>query len=188
MSPDATKGSERCEIHPGTVSVARCARCDRTLCIACAVPVRGEVLGPECLPADVANEAGSAQVRRPPMARWWIGAGAALVLLVGSTVLPWTRFGVASGWFGAWGAPLCWSTLTVAAASLAFLMWAARRYPGPATVRVVAALAIVAAAGAHLSIINPPPFTRASPAPWVALVAGGLGAGGALALARRSSG
>lgn len=187
MPTETTKGTERCEVHPGSVSVARCARCDRTMCIACAVPVRGAVLGPECLPADVAPEGGVTEVRRPPMSRGWIVTGAALLVLLGSTVAPWTRFGVASGWFGAWGSPLRWSTLTAAAAALALLIWIARRRPGRTVVGAVAVLGILAAGGAELSIVNPPPFTKASAAPWVALAAGGLTTGVALAVIRRPS-
>ena len=186
MAAETSKGTERCESHPGTVSVARCATCDRTLCIACAVPVRGVVLGPECLPAEVAAEVGPAAIAGPPIAPRWVGAGAALLLLVASTLFPWTRFGVASGWFGAWGSPLRWSTLTAVAGSIAFAIWIARRRPGRGVMRSVAALAMAAAGGALLSVLSPPPFTTASAAPWVAL-AGGLAAGLTLTLPRGSS-
>jgi hypothetical protein len=186
MPTETTKGTERCEVHAGSASVAHCARCDRTLCITCAVPVRGAVLGPECLPADVAAEGGVAEAR-PPISRWWVATGAALLILVGSTVLPWTRFGVASGWFGAWGFPVRWSTLTAVTASLASFVWVLRRRPGRPAVGVVAALAGLAAVGAELAIINPPPFTTASAAPWTALVAGVAAAAVALTVTRRPS-
>jgi hypothetical protein len=118
---------------------------------------------------------------------WWRVTGVALVVLVGATVFPWTRFGTASGWFGAWGAPLRWSTVTAAAASLALLVWIVRRGPGRVAAWAVGALSIVAAAGAGLAVINPPPFTKASPAPFVALAAGAAAAVLALVAARRSS-
>jgi hypothetical protein len=185
MPPETTKSAERCELHPGSMSVAHCARCDRTLCLTCAVPVRGVVLGPECLPADVRSEAGPALAQRPPMSRWWLAAGAALLVVLVSTVFRWTRFGVGSGWFGAWGLPLRWSTVAAFAGAGAAIVWAIRRWPGPAAARVVAGLAIGAAVAAGLALLNPPPFTTASAAPWVALVAAVAGAVFALAVARR---
>ena len=185
MPTETTKGTERCEVHPGSVSIARCARCDRTLCIACALPVRGAVLGPECLPADVAAEGGVADVRRPPMSRWWLATGVALLALAATTAFPWTGFGVGSGWFGAWGLPLRWSTLAAIAGAAAALLWISRRGPSRLVVWAVASLSILAAAGAGLAIANPPPFTAASAAPWVALAAGLAGAGLSLAGARR---
>jgi hypothetical protein len=187
MPPETTKSAERCQDHPGSPSVARCASCGRTLCIACAVPVRGTVLGPECLPPEVAAEARADGSGRTPMPVWWRATGAALLVLMVATGFPWTRFGTASGWFGAWGTPLRWSTVTAVAASLALLVWLVRRRPGRATAWAVAALSIVAAAGAQLAIINPPPFTRASAAPWVALVAGVAAGVVSLVTARRPS-
>jgi hypothetical protein len=187
MPTETAKSAERCEDHPGSPSVARCARCGRTLCIACAVPVRGAVLGPECLPPDVAEEARAEVTRRPPMPVWWRATGGALAALVASTCFPWTRFGTASGWFGAWGTPVRWSTLTAVAGSLALLVWLVRRRPAPMPGRLVAALSIAAAAGAGAAVANPPPFTKASAAPWVALVVGTSAALAALVAARRSS-
>ena len=187
MPVETTKSAERCRDHPGSPSVARCASCGRTLCIACAVPVRGTVLGPECLPPEVAAEARAEDPGRTPMPVWWRATGAALLVLMVATVFPWTRFGTASGWFGAWGTPLRWSTVSAVAASLAMLVWLVRRRPGRATAWAVAALSFVAAAGAELAIINPPPFTRASAAPWVAVVAGVAAGVASLVSARRPS-
>ena len=44
-----TKGTERCATHPSRLTVGTCDVCGRPLCVECAVPVRGRVLGPECL-------------------------------------------------------------------------------------------------------------------------------------------
>jgi hypothetical protein len=183
MPTETTKGTERCETHPGSPSVARCARCGRTLCIACAVPVRGAVLGPECLPPDVAAEALQEPARRAPMPRWWAVTGAALIVLVGTTVLPWTRFGLASGWFGAWGLPPRWSLLAAIAGALALTIWVSRRYPGRAASGVVVLLSVAAGAGAELAILNPPPFTKATLAPWVAVASAAIAAAVAAAVA-----
>jgi H+/Cl- antiporter ClcA len=186
MPTETARSAERCQDHPGSPSVARCARCARTLCIACAVPVRGTVLGPECLPPDIATEARADGVRRAPMPAWWKMTGAAIVILVSATAFPWTRFGTASGWFGAWGTPLRWSTLTAVASVLALLVWLARRPRGWGG-WMMSALSVAAALGAELAVLNPPPFTRASPAPWVATVAGVAAAVFARVAARPSS-
>src|SRR2546422_598115 len=39
----------RCANHPAVALVGTCEVCGRPLCIACAVPVRGRLIGPECL-------------------------------------------------------------------------------------------------------------------------------------------
>ncbi len=187
MAPETTKTADRCETHPGSAAVARCARCDRTLCLACAVPVRGTVVGPECLPADVAADAGPTGIARAPMPRWWLATGAGLAVLVISTVLPWTRFGTGSGWFGAWGLPPRWSCLTALAAAAALLIWAVRRRPWRFVGWLVAGLCVIAAIGAGLAVVNPPPFTQAAAGPWVALVAGLATGAAAVGAARRSS-
>jgi H+/Cl- antiporter ClcA len=187
MPTETARSAERCQDHPGSPSVARCARCGRTLCIACAVPVRGTVLGPECLPPDIATEARADGVRRAPMPVWWRMTGAAVVILVSATAFPWTRFGTASGWFGAWGTPLRWSTVTAVASVLALLVWLVRRRPGGWGGWAVAGLSVAAALGAELAVLNPPPFTRASLAPWVAIVAGVAAAVFARVAARPSS-
>jgi hypothetical protein len=185
MPTETTKGTERCSLHPGSVSVAHCARCHRTLCMTCALPVRGVVLGMECLPEDVAAGADDATPpRRPPMSRWWLAVGIALAILLGSTVLPWTRFGTGSGWFGAWGLPLRWSSTVVLAGVFATLVWLWRRSPGRAAAATVAVVAVVASAGAELAILNPPPFTTSSVAPWIALAAGVVAGASAFTIAR----
>jgi hypothetical protein len=186
MPAETTKSTERCETHPGSPSVARCSRCERTLCIACAVPVRGAVLGPECLPPDVAAEA-LAEPDRTPMPRRWGVIGVALTVLAGSTVFPWTRFGLASGWFGAWGLPPRWSLVAAVAGALALVVWVTRRQPGRAASGTVALLSIAAGVAAELAILNPPPFTKATFAPWVAVGSAAIAAVVALAVTPRTS-
>ena len=191
MPTETSKSTERCEAHPGSPSVAHCGRCGRTLCIVCAIPVRGSVLGSECLPPDVAGELRPGPARRAPMPRIWAVAGLALIVLVGSTAFPWTPFGVASGWLGAWGYPLRWSMLSATAGALALLtwcvMWIVRSRSDRLVGAVVGVLSIAAASGAALAIVNPPPFTKAAIAPFAALVAALVATGVALRMARPSS-
>jgi hypothetical protein len=186
MPAETTKSTERCETHPGSPSVARCSRCERTLCIACAVPVRGAVLGPECLPPDVAAEA-FAEPDRAPMPRGWGVIGVALTVLTGSTVFPWTHFGLASGWFGAWGLPPRWSLVAAVAGVLALAVWVTHRQPGRGASGTVALLSIAAGVAAELAILNPPPFTKATFAPWVAVGSAAIAAVVALAVTPRTS-
>jgi peptidoglycan/LPS O-acetylase OafA/YrhL len=172
MPTEVVKTTDRCELHPGNPTVARCDTCDRALCLVCATPVRGQVFGPECLPFDVADEA-PAPPRRPPMPRRWLALGIALTVVVAATFLPWTRFGQASGWFGAWGWPLRWSMLAAVAGSAALAVWLVRRRrPGRGVALVLEVLGAAACLGTVLAIVNPPPFTKAALAPWIVLAAG----------------
>ena len=158
--------------------MATCDECDRPLCLACAVPVRGRVLGQECLSSVLGEDA--AVPDAPPAPRrvgagWLVGLGF-LVAVVGSA-LPWTRFSVGSGLLGGWGfSPPRWSLLASGAALLGLACWAAWTFRGPRPGRwmrlVLAAMAILVAAGAVLHILHPPPFTHPAVGPWVALAGG----------------
>jgi hypothetical protein len=182
----STKSAERCDLHPASLSVARCDNCGRPLCLACAVPVRGRVLGAECLeealgpglPADVL----------PIAMRWtlpWAIVGMAFAVAVGATLLPWTRFGEASGPFGGWGRTAGWSLLAGVAAALGLVVWLLMRglriRPHPPWAIVESVLGAAVAAGATLATLNPPPFTRPWLGPWIALPAGLVACAAALA-------
>jgi len=178
----ATRNAERCDLHPGRPIVARCDGCGRPLCLDCAVPVRGRVLGGECLAGALGPDAPPV-VTAPPRTRPvddWVGLCFGVVLL--TTLLPWTRFGEGSGFLGAWGRPDRWSMLVSGSASFAAVLWIALRRtslrPSQAWDAALGILALVSCAGALLAILNPPPFTHAAFAPWVALV----GASAALAV------
>jgi hypothetical protein len=173
MPTEVVKTTDRCELHPGNPTVARCDTCGRALCLVCATPVRGQVFGPECLPIDVAGDAAVTPPRNAPMPRPWLALGIALSLLVATTLLPWTRFGQASGWFGAWGWPLRWSMLAAVCGSAALIIWLVRRRrPARGVASVLGVLGGIGCLGAVLAIANPPPFTKASVAAWLALAAG----------------
>ncbi len=115
---------ERCVHHPGRAAVARCAACEEPICLACAVPVRGRVIGPECL----AVELGDPALIVPPGARasftgsWATVAGA--VLAVVATIGPWTRTGAGDRLLGAWVPSIRWSMVAaVGAIALLPLAW-----------------------------------------------------------------
>ena len=178
----ATKIAGRCETHPGAPAVAACDGCGRALCIVCAVPVRGRVLGHECLPADAKSPNGDEPLRppRPGASRIVLGSGFGVALL--ATALRWTRFGEAARPFGAWAWDPRWSMLAAAAALAGSAIWVVGRRRGGRTWSVLlAGLGAAVAVGSLLSILNPPPFTKAAVWPWVSL-AGGILASGAAAL------
>jgi len=111
-----------CATHPGRPAVARCGVCDRPLCLACAVPVRGEAIGAECLSAVLGDEGVPAPPERahPPAAPFLALLGS-LVAVVG-TALPWTRFGPGSGALGAWSGTVRWSLVAAVAAVVTFVV------------------------------------------------------------------
>ena len=101
-------------------------------------------------------------------------AGAAFTAVLVSTVLPWTRFGEASGLFGAWGIwPFQWSLLAAGAATMGLILWLGLRVGdrtgGRVGAFVLLVLAGAAMGGAILHMYNPPPFTQAWLGPWVGL-------------------
>ena len=174
--------------------MAICDSCGRPLCLRCAVPVRGQVFGPECLPTVLGSEGATLPhaVPAPPRdVRLVVVAAGFVVALIG-TVLSWTRFGVGSGTFGGWGiSPLRWSTVASPAALLgaviAVILVARRRDPGTFASVALLVLGSAAVVGAALHSVNPPPFTQAWLGPWVTLggAAVATGASAALLVKRR---
>ena len=170
-----TRSLERCDQHPTRSAVARCEGCERPLCLSCAVPVRGSVLGAECLPEPFGPDVPTAPHPGSTPLQLVAGAGLALALL--GTLLPWSRFGVGSGAFGAWGEPIRWATLTVVAVLLGILAWGARRallQPPHFLDTAIAVLGGVASLGALLALWHPPAFAPTWIGPWVALLGGAI--------------
>ena len=171
---------ERCLHHPSRTAIARCSACDKPVCLACAVPVRGRVLGPECL----ADELGDPAISTPPepdpaVAGSWVAfSGAVLALL--ATAGPWTRTGAGDRLLGAWVPSVRWSMVAaVAATALLPAAWWLRTARAGAILVAFGGMAIVVAAA--LSIAFPPTFQAASWGPWVAAVGGAIAVGGAVA-------
>jgi hypothetical protein len=170
----ARKG--RCATHPGEVSVAVCDVCGRTLCIACAVPVRGSVVGQECLATVVEDPPPAPPARGSPArarAAIWIG----FAITLGATILPWARYGDASGMFQAW--TVHWSLLAAAAALAGIVVLAMRRrVPGGQFVLAftLTVLAGVALLGVLLHGIHPPPLSERSPLGWGLAMLGSVAA------------
>ena len=177
----------RCATHPGEDSVAVCDVCGRALCIACAVPVRGSVVGQECL-AEVLEDPPEMTVSagRPSPARALVAAGLGLTLA--ASILPWARYGDASGMFQAW--TMHWSLVaTVAALAGMLALGLRRRLPGDQRVQAVALVvaAALAVLGVALHGMHPPPLSERDPLGWgVALLGSTLALVGALAFLKRA--
>jgi hypothetical protein len=180
----AARTQERCASHPRTPAVAPCDRCGRPLCVGCAIPVRGRVLGACCLEAVLGPLPDGGRAPRPaPDALPARLVGASLTVAALATALPWTRFGAGSGAFGAWSGSFRWSMVAATAAVLGLGLWSLARRgrfgAGRLPPGFFGTLAGMGAAGALLSIAHPPPFARPSLAPWLALAACLVGMGGA---------
>src|SRR6266545_4886093 len=147
----STKSGDRCDLHPASPSVAECQSCGRPLCLACAVPVRGRVLGVECLEAALGP--GLPAEVLPARERWTV---------------PWTIVGLAFAVAAALG-------LSV------WLMMRGRRIrPHHPWAIVECLLGAAVTVGATLSTLRPPAFTRPWLGPWIALPAGILACAAAL--------
>jgi hypothetical protein len=178
----------RCETHPGRPAVGRCDSCGRLLCIGCAVPVRGQVLGPECV-GEVLGQEATHEVASPPRRPRRPGlrlAGVGFAGAVVASALPWSnRFSShETGLFGGWGfSPLAWSLVAagagvIGAAAWVTAQWRPRR--GRMLRGAMLALAGLVAAGAVLYLLGPPPFSHPWLGPWVALGAGTIALAGLL--------
>src|SRR5439155_6870103 len=172
----------RCSAHPARHAVGACAGCGRPLCISCAVPVRGVVVGPESLTSFVEDapvvERGVGRSGRAGDVA--VLAGFALVLA--SSVLPWTRF-ADPRLFGAW--TWGWALLApvAAIAGLAAVpLW--RRWLDPRfQASALGLLAVVAGLGAVVYRLNPPLLAGSSLAPLLAVLGAAVALGGAIARA-----
>jgi hypothetical protein len=136
------------------------------------VPVRGAVVGAECLSAEL----GSPSTPAAPGGRSALAlAGSGMLLSLAATLVPWTRLG---HWMAAWAWPLAadvpWAMLAAAGSVAGCGLWfvARGRERFRALAIALASAGAIVAVGAYLSIANPPPFTHAWLGPYVALPAG----------------
>jgi hypothetical protein len=174
---ETTARKGRCATHPGEVSVAECDVCGRALCIACAVPVRGSVVGQECLAQVVEDPPPApAPTRSLSPARLLLVGGFALTLA--ASILPWARYGDASGMLRAW--TMHWSLLAVVAAlGGVVVLMLRRRFPADQLLLsvVLVVLAALTLLGVLLHGVHPPPLSERAPLGWGLAV---LGSGAAL--------
>lgn len=169
----------RCANHTGTAASGPCDACGRPLCPNCLVPVRGRLIGPECLPDVLDGIPGPIIVPTPkPEGDLLAAAGFAAALLL--TLPPWSRFAAVSGpleaWFGHW------ALLAAVAAALGVAIVVLSRLR-PLDQRLQAAtyllLAVAVGLGAILHRIHPPPLSETLPTSLLVLVCALLALAGA---------
>ncbi len=147
----------------------------------CAVPVRGRVLGPGCLAAELGDPAITTPPEPDPtlVGSWMAVAGAALALL--ATAGPWTRTGAGDRLFGAWVPSFRWSMVAavVAAVLLPAVWWVhGHRDRSGTMIAIVGGMAVALASA--LAIAFPPTFQVASWGPWTAAVGGVIAVAGGI--------
>lgn len=182
---ERTTKADRCSQHPGSASVASCDGCGRALCLACATPVRGLVLGSECLSQVLGEDAPIDEPVVPRRVRPAVVAFAAAVL---ATLPPWTTIGRGSGVFGAWSTSPRWSLLAAiaAVAGLMILTVLGRLDTGAIAPRAVAVvLGLATVAGSVLAWFWPPFPADPLVTPWIAAAAGAAASAFAAADLRR---
>ena len=170
----------RCANHPSVALVGPCELCGRALCIACAVPVRGRLIGPECLSTileDVPPRQPLPRSLQPTGDRLAL-AGFGLVVVL--SFVPWSRFGDSSRFFGAW--TLHWSLLAAIAGIGGLAAAVVGRYR-PIDPRLETAaysvFAVVVAAAALLHYRHPPLLSDSTIWALVAVVGAALALVGA---------
>jgi hypothetical protein len=152
--------------------VAACSECGAQLCLACAVPVRGQTVGPECLGKVLEDRAPAAPPPAPAVPRTDLVAAAGFALVVALSILPWAEFGDTSGLFQAWTPH--WSLAAVGGALIGLVAAIATwRHPRDPRLEVALqlGLAIVVGLAALLHYRRPPPLSAASPTPIFAMLA-----------------
>jgi B-box zinc finger protein len=181
------KIAQRCQRHPGQAAIAVCNRCGISLCVSCAVPVRGEVIGPECIGEVLGGGSDRSPADALDPGRLGLLGGFGLLFAAAATCIPWTWFGSGASLFGAWSLDRRWSMLAAVASVLGLVAWTGCRLRGAELADAVAMIAgSVAAGAAVLALLNPPPLTHAAVGPWLTTAGGVVGAvAGAIDLRRR---
>jgi len=174
----------RCANHPLVALVGDCDVCGRPLCLTCATPVRGRVVGPECL-SQVLDTAPPTRPIAVPVSRTGdLVAAVGFTVVLALSVLPWSH-GLVSGPLSAW--TVHWSLVAVASAAIGLgaSIWA-WRHPALAAAQTgleaVAATTVGAAAVLHAQF--PPSLSQPTAAPTLAVAGAAVAFVGALLKAR----
>lgn len=159
-----------CSVHPDARARQACGRCGRPSCLACAIPVRGEVRCVECVGEELGE---SIQIPPPgPRSRRALDLPAGILFLAAvlTSLLPWDRQGARVGFLSAWAPgpdpwPLLAGVLLLLSAAAAFRSRAGRLRAAHIGLGVLAVLATILALPA-------PELTTRGPVPLVVLALG----------------
>ena len=183
LSPEEQTAARpgRCANHPASLEVGQCAVCGRALCLTCATPVRGDLVGPECLSAvlDEIPAPTPVAIRVPAIADRLVIAGFGLVVAL--SILPWSRYGDSSGYLEAW--TLHWSALAALAGliGLASAIWFLKNPADPRLeVGLHSGLSLLVVGAALLHHRHPPPISASAVTPLLAILAGLIALSGAM--------
>jgi hypothetical protein len=176
----------RCSDHPDEMAVASCAVCERPLCLACAIPVRGRVVGAECLSSVVEDPPPHPEPLPPPPRRGHVLAIVGFGIVLVASIFPWRQSAVASSGPGdAW--TLHWSLIAMIAAAAGLIAAIAgwrRVLRAPLAAAIYAGCAIVVLLGTILDVARPPTLSSVAGAiPWRIVIVGAVLALAAAALA-----
>jgi hypothetical protein len=154
--------------------------CGRSLCVACATPVRDRLIGTECLPAVLQGIDPVLHVPAPIPRRGDVVAGAGFLAVLLLSILPWSR-GDVSAILGAWSGN--WSLVAALAALAgsiaAALAWRQQTHPGLAGA-LYAGLGLTVGVGALLHHVDPPLLAEPSIVPTLAIIGAGVVLAGAI--------
>ncbi len=189
MEPTVAQRS-RCHTHPGRAAIGACGACGRPGCLECAIPVRGELVGQECLrrvlpdppPLPDPGPAGPSLADRV--------AATAFAVAAMVSLFAWSRFGAGAGGFTPWGlSPPRWAWLAGAPAVIGLLLAsvgarARSRLPGALRGWLAVLFGGIVLSGAVLFVWWPPFATRANFVPWIAAAAATTAVGAGVALLR----
>jgi hypothetical protein len=165
----------RCATHPAAGAVGECDVCGQPLCVSCAVPVRGVMVGRECLSTVLQDAPPQEAVASPVRPVGGLLALTGFALVVAVSALPWSRFGDSSNYFGAWTPH--WSLIAPVAGVIGLTFsWFVRRRPLDPRVEaaVYAFLGVVIVVAAVIQHRRPPILSEATFWPLVAVLGGTL--------------
>jgi hypothetical protein len=162
-------------------AVGPCDRCGRALCTACAIPVRGRLVGPECLSAVVEDPGTPPRVipALPSTGDVLVLAGFGLALA--ATLLRWSPYGGSRAYLGAWTPHWALVAALAALAGAAFALYGRVRPIDPRLViGVVTVLALAGGLGAYSHYHNPPLLAGTTAAPIIAMAGCAVAQAGAI--------
>jgi hypothetical protein len=175
-----------CAVHPSRLSEGACGECGREVCLACAIPFRGELRCEGCAVRAVGGEV--PQRERPRGSLLDRAAAALFAVAILASLLPWDRFGSRTAPLSGWSAsPDPWPLLAGVLLLLAGLLagWAALGRTARRGRVAYVAVGMLAAAATCLAL-RAPDFSGRNLVPILVLVLALAATGVGLVAVRRT--